>query len=147
MPALPPPPSFTPCSCPLAGSCSISDNGQVSIMVVRGTQLVQEACQRHQTSPTASAALGRALLGTLLMGAFREAGEKTQVTFKGDGALAGIQIIAGKLDAQAYSGNNQTESVGTSSRQLLCTVGGWPECHINCFADSKGTVKGKVSRD
>ncbi|KAI3439064.1 hypothetical protein D9Q98_001474 [Chlorella vulgaris] len=73
---------------------SISDNGQVSIMVVRGTQLVQEACQRHQTSPTASAALGRALLGTLLMGAFREAGEKTQVTFKGDGALAGIQIIA-----------------------------------------------------
>jgi molecular chaperone Hsp33 len=85
-------------------------------MVVRGTQLVQEACQRHQTSPTASAALGRALLGTLLMGAFREAGEKTQVTFKGDGALAGIQIIAGKLDAQAYSGNNQTESVGTSSR-------------------------------
>lgn len=73
---------------------SISDNGQVSIMVVRGTQVVQEACTRHQTSPTASAALGRALLGTLLMGAFREQGEKTQVTFKGDGPLAGLQVIA-----------------------------------------------------
>lgn len=56
---------------------SISDNGQVSILVVKGTQLVQEACTRHGTSPTASAALGRALLGTLLMGAFREQGEKT----------------------------------------------------------------------
>ncbi|EFN52293.1 hypothetical protein CHLNCDRAFT_58899 [Chlorella variabilis] len=100
------------------GDCpSISDNGQVSIMVVRGTQVVQEAfpplcvlrreapssssharrlqaCTRHQTSPTASAALGRALLGTLLMGAFREQGEKTQVTFKGDGPLAGLQVIA-----------------------------------------------------
>lgn len=38
-----------------------------------------QACDRHKTSPTASAALGRALLGTLLMGAFREEGEKTQV--------------------------------------------------------------------
>ncbi|KAL4448453.1 hypothetical protein ABPG75_005672 [Micractinium tetrahymenae] len=73
---------------------SISDNGQVSILVVKGTELVQEACDRHKTSPTASAALGRALLGTLLMGAFREEGEKTQVTFKGDGPLGGIQVIA-----------------------------------------------------
>ena len=46
---------------------------------MRGTQLVQEACRRHETSPTAGAALGRALLGTLLMAAFREEGEKTQV--------------------------------------------------------------------
>lgn len=73
---------------------SISDNGQVSILVVRGTQLVQEAAIRHKTSPTASAALGRALLGTLLMAAFREQGEKTQVTFKADGPLNGIQVIA-----------------------------------------------------
>ena len=38
-----------------------------------------QACERHKTSPTASAALGRALLGTLLMGAFRDEGERTQV--------------------------------------------------------------------
>lgn len=73
---------------------SISDNGQVSVLVVRGTELVREACQRHQTSPTASAALGRALLGTLLMSCFRQEGERTQVTFKGDGPLGGIQVIS-----------------------------------------------------
>ncbi len=50
--------------------------------MVTGTELVQQACMRHRTSPTASAALGRALLGSLLMAAFREEGEKTQVTFK-----------------------------------------------------------------
>lgn len=58
---------------------TISDNGQVSVLVVEGTRLVQEACSRHKSAPTASAALGRALLGTLLMGCFREEGEKTQV--------------------------------------------------------------------
>ena len=87
-PPLPPcPPPRAPCPLPLTGArppsfhppCSISDNGQVLILVVRGTQLVQEACRRHETSPTAGAALGRALLGTLLMAAFREEGEKTQV--------------------------------------------------------------------
>jgi hypothetical protein len=38
---------------------SISENGEVSLMVVTGTALVQEACSRHRTAPTASAALGR----------------------------------------------------------------------------------------
>ena len=63
-------------------------------MVVQGTSLVQEACRRHNTAPTAGAALGRAVLGTLLMASFREEGEKTQVTFRGDGPLGNIQVIA-----------------------------------------------------
>lgn len=53
-----------------------------------------EACGRHQTEPTASAALGRAILGTLLMSCFRGEGEKTQVTFRGDGPLGMIQVIS-----------------------------------------------------
>jgi molecular chaperone Hsp33 len=73
---------------------SISDNGQVSILVIEGTDLVKEACRRHKTAPTAGAALGRALIGTLLMASFREEGEKTQVTWRGDGPLGSIQIIA-----------------------------------------------------
>ena len=73
---------------------TISDNGQVSIIVVNGTNLVQEAVDRHQTAPTASAALGRALLGTLMMSCFRGEGEKTQVSFRGDGPFGQIQVIA-----------------------------------------------------
>lgn len=107
---------------------TLSYNGQVSVLVATGTQLVNEvdpgfhivftlppfvfyrgfcisfynsayffklkACDRHKTAPTAGAALGRGLMGTLLMACFREQGEKTQVTFKGDGPLGGMQIIA-----------------------------------------------------
>ena len=73
---------------------TISENGQVSLIVVNGTSLVQEAVDRHQTAPTASAALGRALLGTLMMSCFRGEGEKTQVTFRGDGPFGQIQVIA-----------------------------------------------------
>ena len=73
---------------------SISGNGQVSVLVIQGTDLVKEACRRHKTAPTAGAALGRALLGTLLMASFREEGEKTQVTWRGDGPIGSIQIIA-----------------------------------------------------
>ena len=38
-----------------------------------------QACQRHGTAPTASAALGRTLLGTLLIACFKAEGETTQV--------------------------------------------------------------------
>ena len=86
------------------------------MLVVDGQQLVQEvtpvkmlfpslcddlllniaclpqACQRHKTSPTASAALGRALLGTLLLATFRGEAETTQVTFQGNGPLGQIQV-------------------------------------------------------
>ncbi|KAL0021890.1 hypothetical protein WJX77_012153 [Trebouxia sp. C0004] len=73
---------------------SLSKNGEVAVLVAEGTQLVQEACRRHGTAPTASAALGRALMGTLLMGSFKEEGERTQVTFKGNGSLGSMQVIA-----------------------------------------------------
>ncbi|KAK9862408.1 hypothetical protein WJX84_008073 [Apatococcus fuscideae] len=73
---------------------SMSENGEVSILTVDGTRLVAEACRRHQTAPTASAALGRALLGVLLMGCFKAEGETTQATFNGDGILNGLQVIS-----------------------------------------------------
>jgi molecular chaperone Hsp33 len=40
----------------------------VRFMAAVTTDTVTEAVRRHQTSPTVSAALGRALTGTLLLG-------------------------------------------------------------------------------
>eukprot|EP00199_Chlamydomonas_sp_CCMP681_P006711 CAMPEP_0119109012 /NCGR_PEP_ID=MMETSP1180-20130426/16775_1 /TAXON_ID=3052 ORGANISM="Chlamydomonas cf sp, Strain CCMP681" /NCGR_SAMPLE_ID=MMETSP1180 /ASSEMBLY_ACC=CAM_ASM_000741 /LENGTH=282 /DNA_ID=CAMNT_0007094705 /DNA_START=175 /DNA_END=1023 /DNA_ORIENTATION=+ len=68
--------------------------GEVAVLCMDGTSLVSEASTRHQTAPTASAALGRALMGTLLMGCFRKEDETLQVTFRGDGPLGSIQAIA-----------------------------------------------------
>lgn len=56
--------------------------------------IVSEAHQRHKTTPTATAALGRALLGSLLMCCFRKDNETLQMTFKGQGPLKGMQVIA-----------------------------------------------------
>ncbi len=73
---------------------SISDMGEVAVLVVDGTRLVSEAATRHRTAPTATAALGRALLGTLLLGSFRKEDEALQVTFRGDGPLGSMMTIA-----------------------------------------------------
>jgi Hsp33 protein len=74
--------------------CSLSANQEVVILAVDGTGLVSEAQKRHKTLPTATAALGRALLGSLLMCCFRKDNESLQITFRGQGPLKGMQVIA-----------------------------------------------------
>lgn len=64
------------------------------MLAVDGTALVADAARRHKTAPTATAALGRALLGALLMGSFRKDDEAIQISFKGDGVLGGVFAIA-----------------------------------------------------
>jgi molecular chaperone Hsp33 len=54
------------------------------------TRLVAEACFRHETTPTASAALGRTLTGTLLLGLAQKDLERVTVQFSGDGPIGGI---------------------------------------------------------
>ena len=71
----------------LNAACRLSRGKEVAVLVVDGTKLVQEAQNRHQLAPTATAALGRALLGSVLMSIFRKDGETLQVTFAADGPL------------------------------------------------------------
>jgi len=54
------------------------------------TGLVNEACRRHGTSPTASAALGRALTGALLLGRTFKDLEYVTVRFDCKGPIGGI---------------------------------------------------------
>eukprot|EP00793_Prasinoderma_coloniale_P004615 PRCOL_00000376-RA len=72
----------------------ISGNGEVTVLCVEGSELVREMRARHGTSATAGVALGRTLLGTLLLGAFKGPDEQTQVTFTGRGPLGTIKAIA-----------------------------------------------------
>jgi molecular chaperone Hsp33 len=58
------------------------------------TDLVAEAARRHGTTPTASAALGRTLTGTLLLGLTQKDLETTTVQFLCDGAIGGIAAVA-----------------------------------------------------
>lgn len=160
----------TPCN-PLG---SISDNGQVSVMVVSAPNMVQEACTRHQTSPTASAALGRALLGTLLMGAFREEGERTQargwlsgrlseeyMQWQQRPVLAGAAAGAFPHAAELVPGPLLAATASCSMHLTLLLIivlltpttmvpiqvtfkGDGPLGGIQVIADASGMVKGKV---
>jgi molecular chaperone Hsp33 len=58
------------------------------------TALVAEAARRHQTSPTATAALGRTLTGTLLLGSSLKELDRLTVQITGDGPIGGITAEA-----------------------------------------------------
>ena len=73
---------------------TISRAGGIGVRVVVGTALVAEAVRRHQTSPTASVALGRALMGAVLVGASAKQGATVQLQFRGDGPLGSVVAIA-----------------------------------------------------
>jgi len=58
------------------------------------TNLVDEARKRHGTSPTASAALGRALTGGALLGSLLKKEQRVALRFEGNGPLKKILVEA-----------------------------------------------------
>jgi molecular chaperone Hsp33 len=71
--------------------------GKVRAFAVQTTSIVEELRRRHQTTPTATAALGRTVAAALMMGAMLKGEDKLTVQVKGDGPLG--QIV---VDANAY---------------------------------------------
>lgn len=83
--------------------------GQIRAFAAVTTKTVEEARQRHNTSPVATAALGRLLTAGAMMGAMMK-GEKDVLTLqvKGDGPLEGITVTAGSQGrVKGYVGNPQ----------------------------------------
>jgi molecular chaperone Hsp33 len=64
--------------------------GTIRILSAVTTDITAEAVRRHRTSPTASAALGRVLTGTLLMAATLKDFDRLSVKIECDGAIGGI---------------------------------------------------------
>ena len=66
---------------------TVSEDGGLGLRVLVATRLVQDAARRHGTLPTASAALGRSLMGAILLAAGTKDGETLQLQLRGDGEL------------------------------------------------------------
>lgn len=64
--------------------------GTVRLMAAITTGITAEAIRRHQTSPTTSAALGRVLTGTLMLGASLKEFDRLTVKIECDGAVGGL---------------------------------------------------------
>ena len=65
-------------------------DGTIRLIAAVTTETVAEAIRRHQTSPTASAGLGRMLTGAALLGASLKAFDRLTVRIDSDGPVGGI---------------------------------------------------------
>jgi len=72
----------------------ISVNGQATLTVVQAPAAVDEAIRRHGLSATAAMALGRAMIGGLLLASFQPEEEQANVIVHGDGGLGRVNAIA-----------------------------------------------------
>jgi len=74
---------------------AIDANGLVRVSFINSRDIVQTAYEIHKTSKVATAALGRALTMTALIGSGMKSGEDTVSTYiKGDGPLGSIVCTA-----------------------------------------------------
>ncbi len=104
-----------------------ADN-QIRCMAAITTNLVGEACRRHRTFPTASAALGRTLTGGLLLGSGVKDLEKLTVHFDCDGPIGDIIAQADPSgNVRGYVSNPEADATAMNERGKLdvrAVVGG-----------------------
>ena len=82
-------------------------NNQVRFFAAYSKNLVEEARQRHETSPVATAALGRLLTAGAMMGSMcKNDTDIVTLTVRGDGPIEGITVTAdAKANVKGYAYN------------------------------------------
>lgn len=76
----------------------------VRIYAITTKNLVQEAADRHHTSHLATAALGRAMSGALMLAATMKDGERILLKLKGDGPLGEVVAEVQGTSVRGYVG-------------------------------------------
>lgn len=77
----------------------------VRIYAITTKNLVQEAADRHHTSHLATAALGRAMSGALMLAATMKDGERVLLKLKGDGPMGEVVAEAQGTSVRGYVGD------------------------------------------
>jgi molecular chaperone Hsp33 len=76
---------------------AVSRDASVALRAIVATEVVSAAASRHAASVTASAALGRTLMASVLLAAAGKDGETVQIQVRGDGPLGPVTAIADEL--------------------------------------------------
>lgn len=98
----------------------IDKEGTIRFFAATTTNLVERARQLHNTSPTATAALGRALTAAAILGVTLK-NEDDILTFKikGDGPIGNIVTVANNRgEVKGYVGNPYADLPGRSDGKL-----------------------------
>lgn len=104
---------------------AIAADGNVRITAVCGTELVKDASLLHRLSRVATAALGRQLMMTVMMGSqLKNAGDKVTTILKGDGPAGNMVCTAdNRCFVKGYTSNPLAELPPTPANKL--DVGGY----------------------
>lgn len=88
----------------------LTTSGKVFGLACDTTELVNEACRRHDLGPTAAAALGRALSGAVLLAGLLKERQSIQLIFEGNGPLGKVIAEATHTgDCRGYVMNPRAE--------------------------------------
>lgn len=90
---------------------AVDKDNNVSIKVIYAKEMVENARIAHELSPTASAALGRTLIMTSMIGnTLKGEGEKATVIIKGNGPIGGIVVTTDNdMKTKGYVNNPQVD--------------------------------------
>jgi molecular chaperone Hsp33 len=104
----------------------MTSDGLFRILAVRSTLTVEEGRRRHNTSKTATAALGRVMTGALLMASTLDEDQSVTLRVLGDGPAGGIISEAMRTDKEVlvrgYMGNPNADLLLNDKSKL--DVGG-----------------------
>lgn len=132
-------------------------NGSVRAFAADATETVAEAQRRHQTWPTASAALGRAMTAGVMLGAMLKGDDKVTLKIQGGGPIGAI-LVDSDADGRVrgYVTNPQTQidssvkgkldvkgAVGTSGMLSIVKDLGMKEN----FTGQSPIVSGEIAED
>jgi len=88
---------------------ALAFDGKVRAFSVRTTDTVGEAQRRHETWPTASAALGRTMTAGVMMGAMLKGEDKITVKVEGKGPIGAIMVDSNaKGEVRGYASHPHT---------------------------------------
>jgi len=131
-------------------------DGTVRIYAAKTTDLVEEARQIHDTWPAATAAFGKALTGTIIMGAMYKGDQNLTIRIDGSGPIGGIVTTTNANgEVRGYVGNPHIHA-STNHDKLAdaYAVGDNGFIHVtkdlhvrNIFTSSSEIKTGEIAQD
>jgi molecular chaperone Hsp33 len=136
-------------------------DGTIRVFAAVTTNILREAMRRHQTSPTATAALGRVLTGTLLLGATFKDYDRLTVKIDSEGMIGGITAeTTGDGFVRGYVKNTDAELppsgngkfdvgglVGSGTFYVIRESGFDIGLHKDPYVGSVPLVSGEIAED
>lgn len=110
-------------------------DGKLRAFAVNTTGIVEELRRRHNTTPVATAALGRTATAGVMMGAMLKGEERLTIQVKGDGPIGQIVVDAdAKGEVRGYVDNPQVD-LPLNERGKLDVSGAVGEGYLHVIKD------------